>query len=220
LANSILQYLTDNDRKNIKEFLLHYARFLFGVPESPLYHYTTGENLIKIIESGELWATHISCLNDTTEFTYAVEQVHKRVREKLLTASHSHAPLLKRFDEMLSNPGTEIAPFFVACFSQRKDDLSQWRAYSGGEGGYALQFDPQKLAALGAQEQILLFRVEYNPDIHSRMFDDVVKWSEEFFFSCEGSHRAPNQEAWIEEFLTFWLHQIVFFAPCLKHPKI
>ena len=64
-----------------------------------------------------------------------------------MDAPHNPAvePILTRLDEALSNPGVEIASVFVTCLSERRDDLSQWRAYSGGEGGYAIQFDLIKL---------------------------------------------------------------------------
>lgn len=34
----------------------------------------------------------------------------------------------------------EPSDVFVACFSTEADDLSQWRGYSGGEGGFAIGF--------------------------------------------------------------------------------
>jgi len=40
-------------------------------PDKILWHYTTGSSLLAIIESSSLFATQVSCLNDSTEIRYA-----------------------------------------------------------------------------------------------------------------------------------------------------
>jgi hypothetical protein len=133
-----------------------------SVASAALYHYTRGETLIQIIESGKLWSTQIGCLNDTAEVRYGLEGLRRRIRERRETAPAGPEieTLLRRLDQVLSDPQLETAPAFVTCFSILGDDLAQWRAYSGGEGGYAIRFDPQKLAKSGLSNEILLHRVE------------------------------------------------------------
>ena len=225
-------YLTDKDKESINRFLAEYCatKHLLYSPldqafsAGPLYHYTTGENLVRIIASQELWCTQISCLNDTTEFTYAIQEFQKRVRTKLTEQHHpTHYLFLRGLDQYLSAPNVETSQFFVTCFSERGDDLSQWRAYSGGEGGYAIQFDrinlflsafPQEPG--GDQAQVLM-RVEYNTKAHDTFFKDVLSKGEEFLTILEGSRRA-NPEDWASEFLRYWLANLQYIAPCLKHP--
>jgi hypothetical protein len=215
-----LKYLSKTDQESVAGFLTHYAKRFFLIPSGPLYHYTTGENLTKIVQSGELWATQAACLNDTTELIYSAEELHKRVKARMAVQHDPKIdPLLNRLNKILLEPNAETSPIFVACFSEHKDDLSQWRAYSGGEGGYAIQFDPIKLRQAGFGAEILLVRVEYEPSNHAIMFDDILKWSEQYFLGLEGAQKAPNKEAWIEEFLSYWLRHLAFYAPCLKHPK-
>jgi Protein of unknown function (DUF2971) len=221
------KYISTADEAQIAGFLNHYARRFFLVPNGPLYHYTTGENLISIINSGELWATQASCLNDATELVYSAELLHRRVKAKI-AAQHNPAidPILTRLSEALSTPGVEISPVFVACFSERRDDLSQWRAYSGGEGGYAIQFDPVKLREAGIlptpqgimEPQILLVRVEYDPASHAAMFDDILKWTEQYFLGLQGAQKAPTIDEWADEFCRYWLEHLAFYAPCVKNP--
>ena len=222
------QYLSAADEVQVAGFLNHYAQRFFLIPSGPLYHYTTGENFIKIMQSGELWATQAACLNDTTELVYAAEQLHRCVKAKI-DAPHNPAidPILTRMDEALREPSVETSPVFVTCFSERRDDLSQWRAYSGGEGGYAIQFDPPKLRQAGIlptpdgkmEPQILLVRVEYNPMNHASMFDDILKWTEQFFLCLSGAKTAPSIDAWADEFCRYWLEQLAFYAPCIKNPS-
>ncbi len=40
-------------------------------PTGMLWHYTTGEKLVSMLESRALWATHLSCLNDSQEYTFS-----------------------------------------------------------------------------------------------------------------------------------------------------
>src|SRR3989442_445301 len=42
-----------------------------SMPQSVLWHYTSGEGLLGIINSGEFWLTQLSCVNDTTELRYS-----------------------------------------------------------------------------------------------------------------------------------------------------
>jgi hypothetical protein len=222
-----VQYISPADEVQIGKFLKHYAQRFFLIPDGPLYHYTTGENFIKIIQSGEIWATQAACLNDTTELIYAADELRRCVEAKM-KASHNPNidPILIRLNEALSDPGAEISPVFVACFSECRDDLSQWRAYSGGEGGYAIQFDPIKLREAGflprpdgkIEPKILLVRVEYDPSNHAAMFDDILKWTEQFFLGLDGAKKA-TVEAWADEFCRYWLDRLSFYAPCIKNPS-
>jgi hypothetical protein len=40
-------------------------------PDTVLWHYTNGGALVAILESMTLFSTHISCLNDTTNYDMA-----------------------------------------------------------------------------------------------------------------------------------------------------
>jgi hypothetical protein len=195
------------------------------MPTCPVYHYTTGESFVKIIQSGELWSTQAACLNDTTELTYATEELRKRVNAKLC-GSHNPAikPVLTWISEALSNPGSEVSPVFVSCFSEQRDSLSQWRAYSGGEGGYAIQFDSEKLyeATLASmpdgtlQPQMSFVRAEYDQCNHATMFDDMLKWTEMFFLELEGGKEAPL-DTWTDQFCEYWILRLLSFAPLIKN---
>ena len=79
------QYLSLADKKRIGDFCAHHMQQFLTMPGGPLYHYTTGDNFIKIIKSGELWSTQAACLNDTTELIYAIEQFRQSVRARLCT---------------------------------------------------------------------------------------------------------------------------------------
>jgi len=46
-----------------------------------LWHYTNGSGFLGILQSGMIYATQVSCLNDTTETKYAQDIYKKAVTE-------------------------------------------------------------------------------------------------------------------------------------------
>src|SRR5690348_17316850 len=115
-----------------------YFRFAFGEiqahfarkPPSPLWHYTTGQTLIEIIRSGEVWFTQIGCLNDAMELRHAI----KLLRDALQARRKTHTPtpdedlLYSMADAALAQDAAPSNEWFVFCLSEKADDLSQWRA--------------------------------------------------------------------------------------------
>lgn len=151
--NGKLKFITQDDQDKVNQFLYSFAEPFFrhylpsSWPLPPLYHYTTGDSLIRIIESQELLATQAACLNDMTELTHAADQLRELVKMRNSDAPTSVTAFRSRLAEVLLNPYPETSGRFVTCFTEKRDDLSQWRSYSGGEGGYAIQFDTMKLLA-------------------------------------------------------------------------
>ncbi|MGQ0742720.1 MAG: DUF2971 domain-containing protein, partial [Alphaproteobacteria bacterium] len=200
-------------------FCKHYWQRFILVPSVPLYHYTTGENLVSIVESGKLWSTQIACLNDAQEVLYAADQLSKRVKTRRANNNDmAIEKLLGSLEEALANPNVETAPFFVTCFSEKGDDLSQWRAYCPSGNGYAIQFDAGALRKLTGSNQVFLVRVEYNEQNHNVMFDDVMRWAEAYFQKWDGKAKASSIDDWAKEFVQFFLWNVSFLAPCIKHP--
>jgi hypothetical protein len=103
-----------------------------------VWHYTSGDALINIVQSGSLYSTQVSCLNDSTEVRYA-ENLLRETFIEVQKESHpeEEAALLERLINNSDPKFVASSPsdFFVTCFSSEKDDLSQWRAYGGGRMG-------------------------------------------------------------------------------------
>jgi hypothetical protein len=115
------EYITKKDEAEMANFIGHHFPHLAQQPDVPLHHYTTGENLISIISKGELWATHVSCVNDTKEMHYAVEELHKRVMARIPQNENPDLnPLLEALVNLLADPRIEIAPYFITAFLNSK----------------------------------------------------------------------------------------------------
>jgi hypothetical protein len=103
----------------------HHLKQRIGLPKGPLYHYTTGDNLIKILASGELWSTQAACMNDSKELIYAVERLSERVRAWKDSAANAATderlmPLWRALEDFISKPDAATAPIFFRLASRKK----------------------------------------------------------------------------------------------------
>lgn len=110
-----------------------------------LCHYTDASGLEGILKSGTFWATNIAYLNDPEEFRFAY-----RVLERMISKGERalDRTLVGAFLDGLRTGGghdNESDRTYIICFSARRDDLSQFRAYSDNTRGYALEFEPGEL---------------------------------------------------------------------------
>jgi len=105
-----------------------------------LYHYTSVESFLSIVDKGELWASHIRYQNDLSEQRLSWDHVKARIGARLDTTDESDRDRLLLFQSLASNPVQ--LDLYILCFSKDGGDrLSQWRGYGGG-GGVSIGFDP------------------------------------------------------------------------------
>lgn len=121
------------------------------MPQSSLFHYTSQEGLKGIIESTNIYASHIRFLNDAAEYDYAY---------KVLL---SQAEKYKEFFKCT----LEIPPdIFVCSFSTEGDILSQWRAYCSDSSGFSIGFRTSTLQNLAIKQGFKLIKCVYEPEEH------------------------------------------------------
>lgn len=112
-----------------------------------IYHYTTLETLIKIIENQSLWATNTRFLNDRDEFFHG-----QKIIIKLLKDFIDQENFDREYIEILKAAVTNLERFaktnqFVICFSNNGDLISQWRAYANNGKGVSIGFDRTSLTS-------------------------------------------------------------------------
>ena len=214
------KYIRDEDEEAYVTWTKTHIENFFPLCLPPLFHYTTGAGLIEIIKSGELRSTHVNCLNDASEWLYSRARLRARVNQKLASPLSPKAKfLLEKITTELRTPLLGIWPWFVSCFTEDGDDLSQWRAYGSGEGGYAIEFDSVHLRALSHHDQVILGNVKYDEKLQDSFFDDLLNHTITFFLDGIKKRRAPTTEEWMSEFLLCWSWHVAMFAPLIKHPK-
>lgn len=104
-----------------------------------IYHYTTVEGFVGIIQGRQLWMSDYSYLNDTRELSHGADLVKDVAAEFLASENRPQSSeLLDHWISELENPLHRVC---VTSFSAERDSLSQWRAY----GQIALGFEPDEL---------------------------------------------------------------------------
>ena len=130
--------LTDTPQPH---FSTAFAEHLQQPPPNFLYHYTTEQGLLGIVDSGTLWATNIGYLNDATEFSLSLELIRDRLlnelRETEMEERHfasADPQRARRANERKDRAQASSAytnsthsPICVICFCKKGDLLSQWR---------------------------------------------------------------------------------------------
>jgi hypothetical protein len=108
---------------------------------SRLYHYTSVNGLRGIVDSGNIWATHLGFLNDLSEGRVALRD-----------DDHARRLRLEELDRR--------SPVFIASFCRHEERhqmknglLSQWRGYAGVGGGYCVVLDEAALDMLVEDEK-------------------------------------------------------------------
>jgi len=127
---------------------------VFQTPPQTLWYYTSAATFARIVKTKSVWSTQISCLNDHSEFRFSVRLVRNAIKQYVRHDDEHIRFLAQQIYETLENDGADASWFFVFCMSNVRDDLSQWRAYGGGEGGVSIGFDPSKIATKCANAPI------------------------------------------------------------------
>lgn len=101
-----------------------------------IYHYTSLDGFEKIISEQRFRMTGNTCLNDPTEYQYAKKVTIKRLQEKWLKEKINDIVIKKMIDSL--GICSEYPEQFIMSFSEKYDDLNQWRCY--GDDGFGVCF--------------------------------------------------------------------------------
>jgi hypothetical protein len=158
-----------------------------------LYHYTTQQGLLGILEKKAIWATNLHYLNDPSEFNHPISLAKKNIynKIKLLTGE---LDVLNRGTGLLNPRPLEIKkeltdldailelldsqrhiPIYICSFSQEGDQLGQWRGYCHNESGFSIGFDYKRLQKLASEQGFALKQCIYEPEKQSVIIEDLVE---------------------------------------------
>ncbi len=123
--------------------------------ENILYHYTSGNGLMGILNSSELHCSHILFLNDPTEHKY-----FDNVLEELFINSEDCKEIYSNlYNESYYGITYEFHEYYVLSFSKNKDSLSMWNYYSNSNG-YNLGFDIESIINRNNTTNKSFFKIE------------------------------------------------------------
>lgn len=165
-------------------------------PPDILYHYTTQSGLLGIIEDKSIRATDIFYLNDSTEYTYAFDLMHEKIKELIENLPSKDLPpaigsnkinkkdisqikhkiletiqdLLKSLWKVKENGYFDI---FICSFSKHPDQLSQWRGYCPNGNGLCIGFNTEKLKDLMTIKGFALVKCIYKKEEQIKIIDSI-----------------------------------------------
>ena len=174
-------------------------------PAPILYHYTTQAGLLGIVGIKAIWATSIHYLNDHAELRYAMSLVKERIQKGIDVGGSD-----KKYLSMLEEAVGVEKNCFVACFSEARDQLSQWRAYCHGGNGFCIGFLTQNLFSANP-ETFSLVRCVYDRSVQIELIDDLLAGTLSILKGVESV--LPNSPL-----LTQFSSKLVRLASAIKHP--
>src|SRR5258708_4976630 len=115
-------------------------------PPPIIYHYTNGDGLRGILETGRLWLSDTFTLNDPSELQHGVSLAVRILKKNVANGPKESKKFARFFEDFFkSESNMKRANYFICSFSSRGNDLAQWRAYANNGRGYALGFDAKRL---------------------------------------------------------------------------
>lgn len=167
-----------------------------------VFHYTDAAGLLGILSAESLFATDYRYLNDATEAgvirdllmpvleAEIAELTPKLIEKKWLKKEYydehgvsAHRLQAEKLYNSIARAADNVTPFFVTSFCRHEEGtqafdhglLSQWRGYAGS-GGFAIEFDEQKLDSLLKAETLEFAYAGFKSsdvqyDEYNRVFD-------------------------------------------------
>lgn len=197
-----------------------------------IYHYTSLDGLLGIIDSKSIWTTNIIYLNDISELNYAKSLFNEEIKRFT-----KETPNFKRrrnlddsmgciFCELLEENIAKLLPseqlsFYVSSFSEEKDLLSQWRGYCHGGNGVSVGFNLNTLKACAERSSISLRPCIYSKDKQVESLRNLIDRTAAMF-SQEIGVSTNKAEAWdskSKHLAVDFMTEFIQLAPTFKHPQ-
>ncbi len=209
-------------------------------PPEVIYHYTTKEGLLGIIENGEIWASDLRYLNDAAEFHLAFELIESEMRStpeiqallrpdppmglgrlmeqavypatpKIYRDEISRGILLEVTSQIITAMNKQKTHLCICSFSEERDCLSQWRGYGQYGAAFSIGLYSKSIQGMAAGEKFTLGKCIYDPKEQTALIQR--------FFKCvleEGLNTDRNEkfEVWAKAFL-----ELFKCVPLIKHRK-
>lgn len=146
---------------------------------TPLFHYCSTETFINIIKNKTIRLSDIYKSNDSKETKWLLEFIEEEIVRQFkeepffngqlifgMDEINTLETILKSIKEKMLGRNEEL--FYVACFSENGDKLSQWRGYGDDGYGLSIGFSFFSLETLvNKDESLKLIQVEYPGQVNN-----------------------------------------------------
>jgi Protein of unknown function (DUF2971) len=146
-----------------------------------LYHYTTQDGLLGILETKKIRATNLFFLNDHKELETAIDCATAILlgRQDVIAANIANKEIYDLFTDTIKKIKHNICIFVASFCANNGDMLSQWRGYSNNGSGYSIEFNKYKLEEIAVFDlnqklELKLVKCIYNPDDQKKKLVEII----------------------------------------------
>lgn len=149
------------------------SKLYADAPQERLYHYTSFNGLMGIVESRALWASDIRYMNDSAELKHTADLISTEVTRRI-GSGHPRPDLLNQFLDWVTHRITNGHMLFAASFRANGNLLSQWRGYSRLGKGVSLGFDQEYILQCAERQSFQIGRCIYSCEQQALLISQVV----------------------------------------------
>lgn len=201
-------------KKLAKELYLEEPR------QGTLYHYTSLESLMKIVESGYLYATEIRFFSDASEMQHTEKLLRTAIAERVEYGASNHK-LLNQLKEWLPSRLNSGHMIYISSFTENGNLLSQWRSYCDPTSGVSIGFNAVGIfnAAKNQTFQIgkCIYEYERQKKIVETILDEITEIANERGENEDSSKRHPTQS--FHDVFEDIEADLLGISALLKHPS-
>lgn len=167
--------------------------------EGKYFHYTSLENCINMLKHQEgvfeIWASHLSYLNDKEELINGMNLIGRKVEDLLLSKGDNLSDWIEEYKETRIDQEVMLNEVYIACFCSKRSLLSQWKYY-GKNSGIAIEYN--------------LDRCEYSGYIAGI---ESIKYEEQHFI-CNNALKViydnMDKQEIIDKFITKHIYDVFY----------
>lgn len=198
---------------------------------SVIYHYCSLDVFLEIIRKSTLRLTNIKKSNDSEELTFCIESFARGIKRAYRQFSRE-TPLkysiLSEYLSLLVDNIHEIAfnaiedaslTYYVSCYSEESDLLSQWRGYANDGNGVALGFYTKPLFDLNLRNFDLNFLpVGYDDELLEKKVFTIITAQLMEIWENGSSMKNGSHLVLYENLLMKSINTMVYNAVLYKNP--
>ena len=203
-------------------------------PPPLLYHYTTAEGLLGMLQSRQLWATNVRFMNDTSEMAHGIELVRETfttIEPEVVRRSSIRKLAFESARTAIDAMVTDAEKFtkhFAVSFCSDGNLLSQWRGYGQLGGGFAVGFASQDVGRYAAEIlssyqgnpkdlAVFLRKVEYKEDEQRDLVRGWIRFLVDTLAAVKDHRAMLDAELWTTGPAGVVARMIYECLVCFKH---
>lgn len=187
-----------------------------------VYHYCSLDTFFTIFSNSTIRLSNISKSNDSEEITYLLPKMRKFCTDLFNFYNNRFPDEYKLQDEFVNNVfdskfNETSLNFYVMCFSENPDLLSQWRGYANDACGVSIGFSTDSFYPLArsTRSSYNFSQVRYSLD---DLYDQIEKYTEDVIkYSFTGDYK--NDSLILMNMVDTTLSTILYNSILYKNPN-